>query len=188
MIKALIFDCFGVLYPQAGGNYLKRHEEHFKNGSKDLDRLNLQIDLGQISREEFFKGLEKASGISANEIREEIDKELIIDQSLTNLISSLRKKYKIGFLSNAGKEEVAIIYQDKIDSLFDAITVSYEIGSVKPNPEPYLACAKSLRVEPAECVFIDDSQTNLDGAQKVGMKTILYSEFGVIPQELSNLG
>jgi HAD superfamily hydrolase (TIGR01509 family) len=187
MIKALIFDCFGVIYPQATGNYFERNKNLFKNGSDTLDKLNLQIDLGQITREEFFVGLEKEIGVPAKEIQVEIDKELIVDQQLIELIKSLRKKYKIGLLSNAGKEEIAIIYRDKIDSLFDTLAVSYEVGAVKPNLKIYLACAQRLNVEPAECIFIDYSNTNLEAAERLGMKTIYYSDFGTVPEELRAL-
>ena len=59
MIKAVIFDCFGVLYPQALGVFLDRHQNPFSNNPELLDRLSLQVDLGQITRADFFAGLEK---------------------------------------------------------------------------------------------------------------------------------
>src|SRR3989344_4475210 len=113
MIKAVIFDCFGVLYPDASGHFFQKHKDLFRNGSTYLDKLNLQIDLGQITRAEFFSKLEEETGISADLIKEEIDLELMVDQQLVQLIKKLKESYKIGILSNAGEEEIAIIYRDQ---------------------------------------------------------------------------
>ena len=184
MIKALIFDCFGVLYPQASGSFFERHKNLFKNDSAALDKLNLQIDLGEITRSDFFHGLQEITGINTAKIKNEFDQELSVDHKLVEFIQKLKFAYKIGLLSNAGKEEIEIIYRDKIDGLFDAIAISYEVKSVKPGSEIFLICAKRLNVEPQECLFIDDSATNIGAAKKLGMKTVLYPNFGKIPSEL----
>lgn len=182
--KAVIFDCFGVLYPQATGAFFDRHADLFHGDTSALDALNVKIDLGQISRREFFEALEQVIKIPADNIQAEIDAELICDQNLIAYIKLLKGKFKIGLLSNAGKEEIDIIYRDKIDDIFDATAVSYETGTIKPDPEIYLTCVKRLGVKSGECIFVDDSKTNLEAAQKLGIKTVYYPAFGVIPHEL----
>ncbi len=184
MIKAIIFDCFGVLYPQASGDFFKRHKNLFKNSPAALDKLNSQIDLGEITRAEFFNGLQKITGMDAHKIQAEFDEQLFVDAKLVKLIQKLKPAYKIALLSNAGKEEIEVIYRDKIEGLFDAITVSYEVKSVKPGPEIFLICTKLLNVKPEECLCVDDSQKNIEAAKKLGMKTIPYPNFGKIPAGL----
>src|SRR3989338_4150788 len=184
MIKAIIFDCFGVLYPQASGDFFKRHKNLFQNNSAALDRLNLEIDLGEITRTDFFNRLQEITGMDASKIRSEFDQELSVDQKLVEFIQKLKSTYKVALLSNAGKEEIEIIYRDKIDSLFDAIAVSCEVKSVKPGSEIFLICTKRLNIEPEECVFVDDSTINIEAAKKLGMKTVFYPDFGKIPSEL----
>lgn len=185
MIKAIIFDCFGVLYPNACGNFFKRHRDLFGNDSTYLDELNHQIDLGQITRTEFFTKLEEETGMVANLIQKEIDEELMVNQELVQLIKKLKESYKIGILSNAGEEEITIIYHDQIENLFNTITVSYETQIVKPNKEIYLACIERLGVEPDECLFIDDNEVNIKAAQNLNMKTILYKDFEDFSHELN---
>ena len=187
MIKAVIFDCFGVLYPQAVGQFFERYKDLFSDDSTALDQLNLQIDLGKITRAEFFASLAEKIGMPADKIQSEIDRELVADQQLVEFIKKMKKTYKTGMLSNAGKEEIAIVYRDRLDGLFDSITVSYEAGIVKPSSEIYLICAQRLGVDPTECLFIDDSVINIDAAQKLGMKTILYATYGMLPEELTTL-
>jgi len=187
MIKAVIFDCFGVLYPQAIGAFFTKHENLFSNNPELLDRLSMQIDLGQITRSDFFAELEKETGISGQKIQAEIDKELVVDQQLIAFIKKLKAKYKIGLLSNAGQEEISIVYRDGIDVLFDSITVSYEVGFAKPNPEIYRISSQRTGVSPAECVFVDDTKINIEAAHNFGMQAILYDHFGTLPKKLKTL-
>jgi HAD superfamily hydrolase (TIGR01509 family) len=186
MIKALIFDCFGVLYPHASGDFFERNKNLFGNNSSVMDKLNLQIDLGEITRADLFKRLEEITGIDADKIKAEYDQKTIADQALVEFIRKLKPLYKIGLLSNAGKEEIDIIYRDKLDDLFDATAVSYEVKSVKPDPEIFLICAQRLNLKPEQCVFVDDSPMNIEAARKLGMKTVLYPNFGSIPKDLAS--
>ena len=43
------------------------------------------------------------------------------------------------------------------------------VGVRKPAPEPYLAAAEALGLEPRECLFIDDMVVNCEGAEAIGM-------------------
>lgn len=52
--------------------------------------------------------------------------------------------------------------------------VSCTTGVRKPDPEAYLGAARVLNVNPADCLFIDDRKRNCDGAEAVGMTSILF--------------
>jgi len=58
---------------------------------------------------------------------------------------------------------------------FDHLTFSYELRKVKPQPEIYLDAIRGVGVEPSEALFLDDRPDNVEGAQAVGMKALLYS-------------
>jgi HAD superfamily hydrolase (TIGR01509 family) len=103
---------------------------------------------------------------------------------LSNLLKTV---YKIGLISNAGKEEIAILARDKVDTLLDAQTVSWDIGYAKPAPEIYLACIQKLQVQPEQCLFIDDNMVNIEAAKKLNMKALHYPEFGNPPEALLKL-
>ena len=53
-------------------------------------------------------------------------------------------------------------------------TLSYEIGVMKPNPAIYLAATENVGTPPEHCLFVDDLQDNVDGAQAVGMQGIRF--------------
>ncbi len=56
----------------------------------------------------------------------------------------------------------------------DAVTFSCDVGVVKPEPEIYRVCLKSLGLEPEQALFIDDIQENVEGARRVGMHAALF--------------
>lgn len=67
--------------------------------------------------------------------------------------------------------------------------VSCDIGHRKPEKEAYLHSARTLGVDPATCVFIDDRQVNVDAARDVGMQAILRtSNIQELRDALTRLG
>ena len=187
MLKAVIFDCFGVLYPNAAGIFFDAHKEQFGNDPSGWDAVNKEIDLGNISRTEFFQKTEEMTGIPAESARAEIDALLKPNDALVRFIDPLKKKYKIGLLSNAGKEEIQIIYRDKLDHLFDAIVVSYQLRRTKPDDILFEATVEKLGVSFDESLLIEDNARNIKAAQALGMQTLLYADYGSSPEELIHL-
>src|SRR6056297_860989 len=55
---------------------------------------------------------------------------------------------------------------------FAASVTGDEVRSGKPDPEPYLAAAAALGVEPRECVAIEDSPTGVASAMAAGCATL----------------
>jgi HAD superfamily hydrolase (TIGR01509 family) len=45
---------------------------------------------------------------------------------------------------------------------------------MKPDPTAYRVALQTLRTAPHEAIFIDDSLTNVRGAQALGIHTILF--------------
>ncbi|MNI57252.1 Fructose-1-phosphate phosphatase YqaB [compost metagenome] len=47
----------------------------------------------------------------------------------------------------------------------------------KPNPDIFEFAAHKLGVQPEECLMIDDLLSNIQGAERTGMKGVVYSTF-----------
>jgi putative hydrolase of the HAD superfamily len=56
------------------------------------------------------------------------------------------------------------------------IFVSAEFGARKPDAEAYLRCLARLGVAPAATLFVDDSATNVAGAERAGLRGHLYTD------------
>ena len=71
---------------------------------------------------------------------------------------------------------------------FRDIVVSGEEGVVKPDPAIYRLLLDRNGLEAASCLFIDDSPTNVSGAEAVGMRAHHFTSPGALRAELVALG
>ncbi|MGA7339675.1 MAG: HAD family phosphatase [Terracidiphilus sp.] len=58
---------------------------------------------------------------------------------------------------------------------FDVLVWSYELGIAKPDAAIYRYTLKKLGTRPEETLFIDDKPVNIEAAQALGMKGIVFS-------------
>ena len=54
--------------------------------------------------------------------------------------------------------------------------ISAEEGLVKPEPEIYILAAQRLATRPERCVFVDDIPENIQAAEGLGMRGVLFTE------------
>jgi len=72
----------------------------------------------------------------------------------------------------------------EIMGLFHAVVESSKVGCRKPEPRFYEIACEILRVDPRECVFLDDLGINLKPAAAMGMRTIKVGDPDVALGEL----
>ncbi|MDP2119457.1 MAG: HAD family phosphatase [Hoeflea sp.] len=65
------------------------------------------------------------------------------------------------------------------------VTVSGEIGLIKPDREIYDTHAASFDLEPSACLFIDDSQKNVEGAIAAGWQAVLFTDAQTLRGDLA---
>ncbi|MDX8516935.1 HAD family hydrolase [Mesorhizobium dulcispinae] len=68
------------------------------------------------------------------------------------------------------------------------VTVSGEIGLIKPDQAIYDHHVASFDLEPAATLFIDDSQKNVDGAKAAGWQAVLFTDAKALKADLQRLG
>ena len=96
---------------------------------------------------------------------------------IRELISELKEKgYNLYILSNMTKHFIKKQYKFPILDYFDGIVYSALIKMVKPNPEIYEYLLKQYNLKANECLFIDDTKTNLVTATRFGIKTFHYQD------------
>lgn len=189
MIKAIVFDFFGVICPDLYWAWLKDNVSDWKTEKDFYQRLSNQLDLGQISTEEFSRTLSDKSGIASGQILPQIHSYIVIDQEILAYIKTLKKKYKLGLLSNSRASIIEkIINENGASELFDAIVISEEVGFIKPQKEIFEIALKELGVKPNEALFIDDRQSNVEGAEKLGISSFVYTKIGKLKEELAKKG
>jgi putative hydrolase of the HAD superfamily len=82
---------------------------------------------------------------------------------------------RTAFLSNSGPEMMARVRSDRrLESWFDVVIVSSEVGLTKPDPRIYDLCLSRLDVPAGHALFVDDRQDNVEAAARVGLHTLQF--------------
>ena len=175
MIKAVIFDCFGVLTTD-GWKQIRREVLTEDTQWEEARRLDQAVNTGRISYDEFVSEVAKLVGRSEEETR----KRLVTSAPATELFEyirdSLKPEYKIGMLSNAADDWLGELFEPWQINLFDEKVLSYQVEMVKPDPNIYDYATAKLGVLPEECVFIDDVERYVTAAVDIGMKGIIFTD------------
>ena len=68
----------------------------------------------------------------------------------------------------------------------DGYIISGREKMTKPDPEIYHLLESRFGVDLTESLFIDDRQVNLDGAEAVGMASLLFTGYGQLAKDLKD--
>lgn len=82
---------------------------------------------------------------------------------------------RVYLLSNASRRQREYWPRIPGHACFDGRVVSAFEGLVKPDPAIYRVLLERFALDPADCLFIDDMQKNVDGARAVGMQAVRFT-------------
>lgn len=185
MIRALIIDCFGVLYRDS---LAMLYDVVPKEKYQELQDATHASDHGYLSRQDYFDIVAELSGKTSEEVRQIDLKQFVRNEELVQRIHGLKTKYKVGLLSNIGDETMDRLFpQPERDELFDAFVLSSQVGLIKPSPQIFELTAERLNTPVGECVMIDDIPANVEGARAVGMQAILFTTNRQLESDLERL-
>jgi HAD superfamily hydrolase (TIGR01509 family) len=180
-IKAIIFDLDGVLIdsePILHNARIRIAENYGKLWSYE-DHVNILGTSAIYCAEYMIKKLElrvpaKALVNEVNEYTVASYKENIPFRSgAVEVVRLLSDRYPLALASGSPKEILEIITNSQeFESLFDVVVSSEELREGKPNPEIFLEAARRLRVEPDECVCIEDSANGVLAGRRANMFVI----------------
>jgi len=154
-------------------------------------RLHSRYERGEISSEEFRDRIVRMTGARVPvEAFEEGFTDIFTPLGDTQaLILGLKGKYRLGLLSNTNECHFRRhIRRVPVFPLFETVTLSFEVGALKPEPPIYRDALRKLSLPPEECVYIDDIVEYAEGARALGIHGIRYTGHAELLRELSGLG
>ena len=100
-------------------------------------------------------------------------------EGMTALVQDLKARgYSLYLLSNISTkfadEYGEVPWLAELFALFDGLVFSAEVGLTKPHRPIFEHVLNTYALEADTCVFIDDSQKNIDGANAAGIYGILF--------------
>ena len=184
-IKNIIFDFGNVLLninPALTAEAFKKlgikDESDFFGGRSSIE-LMVKYERGQATSEEFIQA------ISAS-VSDKVTSEQIIDawnallldfpSIRVELLQQLRSDYRLFLLSNTNQihfekytQQFQAIYGYPLESLFEKMWFSHQIGLSKPDTAVFEFVLKDKTLNPAETLFIDDTLMHVEAARKSGI-------------------
>ena len=102
---------------------------------------------------------------------------------------SLAGKYLMAAINNESREMNDYrIKQFGLSQIVDLFVSSCYVGMRKPDEKIYRVALDLIQKAPDECCFIDDRPANIEGAAKVGMRTVLMRDPAQLTKDLQGLG
>ena len=187
MIKAIIFDCFGVLATDTWQAFLDSLPKGVdKQRARDARRA---YDAGMLSKEEAAAEISAATGKHFAELDERADTEPAKNIALLKYVEHLRGQgYKTGILSNVASNWLRDTFLSADEqSLFDDFVLSYEVGLVKPDLRMFTIAAERLGMAVEEVVLVDDKERYCTTARELGMQAVCYQNLPQLKRELEKI-
>ena len=184
---AFIFDYGGVLV-EAQSDADQARMADLAGIPKDLFKElywaeRLDYDKGLLSYSEYWQ---KVAVRAETTLTEQTIEQLVafdnaswmqFDSVMWDWIDQLQAAGKrVAMLSNMPRElgEALKTRTQKL-ATFNQVTLSYEVRSAKPEPAIYEHCLQGLGTSPEQTLFIDDRIANVQGAEVLGMRAILFT-------------
>ena len=184
-LRAVLFDLGGVILRTEYQAPRQRLAEEFGMDYDDIDKIvfggssAVRASVGEITEEEHWHNVMKILKKPAAEyerIRTDFFAGDVLDHTILNFLRSIKPKYKVGLISNAWSGLRSYIEREKFDDVFDHMTISAEVGAMKPSAKIYEFALEQLQVKANEAVFVDDVQENIEACEKLGMRGIHFKD------------
>ncbi len=195
MLKAIIFDVGGVLIRTHNREGRAKWATRFGLATPEFENFvfnspeGRRVQLGQKNHAVHWQWLGDYFKLTATELatmRQDFFAGDGLNEPLVDYIKQLRQtSYRLGILSNFGDEARQLwgeVYG--FSQYFDSLTISCEVGLMKPDPRIYHLALQRLEVQSQEALFIDDFMENIIGAQQVGLQTIHFTDTETVLEKL----
>ncbi len=148
------------------------------------------FDTGKISPEVLYDSICKKFELSLPfESFVKIWSEIFTEnQEITQVINALAGHFRLFLISNTDPLHFQyILKRFPVMKLFEAWTLSYEVGLRKPDEKIYQEALSRAGVDPHRSVFIDDVRENVEVSKKIGMQGIHFTAANLLQKELSQI-
>ena len=198
IIKAVIFDFGNVICRFDNQRFLQGLTAMCGKPADDLEialykqsTLTQDYEAGKIGSKAFREGVSALCGKDLPEadfIRVYTDIFTPIESTF-ELIRKLKPGYRIGLLSNTSPWHLEhAIRTTDIFPLFDSVTLSFEVGTPKPDPRLFEDALSKLGLMAEECVYIDDRPAFALAATEHLMHGLTFTTPVALMSQLRQLG
>lgn len=176
-IEVIVFDLFGVLISFDDDLVVERLARHCDDPAgafRRLHKLTADHDVitGRSTLPQVHQRVVEAEGLSLPYAGFEaawLEPYSEAIPGMADLVETLARHYRLVLLSNVDRDYWRVVrnLHPELDC-FESLLVSCDLGMAKPDPEIYRHVSQVTGVDPACCLFVDDTEVNVEAARQLG--------------------
>lgn len=183
MVKAVIFDLDGLLIDSEVISYqlyqelLNKYgysftiEDYAQNYSGKTELVNMEAI---VKNYQLPVSVQDGLDYTLSREKEYFIKGVSLKPGVRELLEYFKKnKYKIALASSSTKERALYaLVQHEIESYFDEMVFGTEVEKGKPNPDIFLKACEKVKVDPENCLVLEDSEAGIQASFSAGIPVI----------------
>lgn len=196
-VKAIIFDMDGVLLLSAPA-----HEYAYKKTLEDIGIRNFNYNrFAGMRTDESLKIILNENGINAspehvNTLAKRksflsniyMKNKVPLAPGCKQILAVLKENYRLALSSSASFENIKLfLHASRCEDIFETVVHGMQVKKAKPEPDIYLLTSMKMKLEPKECLVVEDAVNGVVAAKTAGMFVCGLS--GIFTEEeLKNAG
>lgn len=191
MIRAVLFDFYGVWLPDIFSNFVAEAEQHGQQAVAELQSAVSQYFHGQIGVNEIAGQFRyKLSRMDIESSQFLLD-EHSISPAIVDFMRELHGHFvKLGVLANLGAQELQLLQNfNQRNQVFEVIGAPLAFRSDKPllSNEIFAQTLQNIGEPPTSCLVVSGNQAYQEFAAGLGMTVLPFQGFPNLRSELNQI-
>lgn len=182
-IKAVIYDCDGVLFDsfEANLNFYVQVMDHF--GMPPLDRNDRETMrvLHTYSNKDvlayLFQGdprLAEVRQFSASLDYRKLFPLMVVEEGLRETLTALKGRVELAVCTNRASSMDLLLESFGLTGFFSCVMTTAKVTNPKPHPEPLFKVLDHYGISPRQALFVGDSEVDRQAAEAAGVPFVAY--------------
>jgi len=186
-ISTIFFDLFGVLLgidQSVVVQYLSKltNTSYLKTREITMGEPYMRLERGEVKFKEYVDAirvmLPNGNRIDGDDLRDIWMNSKIGEMPAVSLLDELLNNYKVWVISNTTESHIkSLKSQFTFLEKINGIVTSERAGVHKPHPNIFQFALAEANCDVTSALFIDDSYTNIESAENLGLVSHHYTDF-----------
>lgn len=180
-IKAVAFDCDGVLFDssQANRSYYDHILAHFGLPAM-TDRQFAYAHMHTVDQALVHLIQDTDLLAAVQQFRHQLSykpfiRYMVMEPHLRGLLAHLRPAYKTAIATNRTNTMARVLEAHGLEALFDQVVTASDVARPKPSPDQLLKVLDHFGIGPSEMIFIGDSELDAAAGHQAGVPFVAFA-------------
>lgn len=180
-IKAVVFDCDGVMFETDNANkmYYNGILGHFGRPEMTQEQFEFaHMSPVKEALKYLFKDMEKIDDVykyCSKLTYDSLIPHMNMEPYLRQLLENIKGQFITAIATNRSNTMNGVLKYHKLEDEFQLVVTSLDVENPKPFPDQLLKIIEHFQIRPAEMLYIGDSTTDEQAALKAGVIFVAYA-------------